>query len=62
MRTSRVLLMLATLALLLLSIYETWISGKVYGLISIIAFAMLLPYEFSKAFPPPQSKQKPRKH
>jgi uncharacterized membrane protein len=62
MRTSRVILMLLTLLLLVVSIYETWITGKLYGLISVIAFAMLLPYEFSKAFPPPSSQPKPGKH
>ena len=62
MRTSRMLLFLATLLLLILSIYLTWITGKIYGLVSILAFAFLLPYEFSKAFPPPQGKPKPGKH
>jgi len=62
MQSSRLLLLLLTLLLLVLSIYVTWITGKIYGLISIVAFALLLPYEYSKAFPQPQGKPKPRKH
>jgi len=60
MRTSRVLLFMGTFLLLVLSIYLTWVTGKLYGLISIIAFAFLLPYEFSKAFPAPRATSKPK--
>jgi uncharacterized membrane protein len=62
MRGSRILLLLATLLLLLVSIYETWTTGKVYGWISVIAFAILLPYEFARAFPPTEARAKSGKH
>jgi uncharacterized membrane protein len=62
MRGSRILLLLATLLLLLVSIYETWTTGKVYGWISVIAFAILLPYEFVKAFPSSGGSSKSGKH
>jgi TctA family transporter len=60
MQSSRLLLFLLTLLLLVISIYVTWVTGKIYGLVSIVAFALLLPYEYSKAFP--AAKPKPGKH
>ena len=62
MQGSRLMLFLLTLLLLILSIYLTWVTGKIYGLVSIVAFALILPYEFAKAFPPAKGKPKPGKH
>jgi hypothetical protein len=62
MSAYRVSLFLLTLFLLVLSIYETWATGRIYGIIPIVAFSFLLPYEFAQAFLPKQDKTKPRKH
>ena len=58
MRGYRVFLFVLTLLLLLLSIYETWVTGRIYGWIPVLAFSFLLPYEYARAFLPEQNKPK----
>jgi hypothetical protein len=36
--------------LLIISIYLTWTTGNLFGIIPILCFGLLLPYEFAKTF------------
>ena len=61
MSAYRYFVFLLTLLLLLLSIYETWATGRIYGLVPIIAFSLLLPYEYYRAFLGRRADPKPGK-